>query len=142
MTPFSPSLLRLADTCRTDWPILSLKHDDIAHLFLDRMTLEYATPFPILIPRLSRQTTLTASSACEPTTTYTFSDDASSITSVTVSAIDNTCDVPVPVTFPQTAAVRVGGDVEVEQIGNEPIVLWVTLAGEEVSFSLDEPISL
>lgn len=81
-------------------------------------------------------------SACEPTTSYTLSDDASSVTSVTVSAIDNTCDVPIPVTFPQTAAVRVGGNVEVEQIGSEPIVLWVTLSGEEVSFSMDEPLSL
>ena len=31
---------------RTSWPILSLKHDDIAQLFLDRMTLEYENSSP------------------------------------------------------------------------------------------------
>ena len=62
---------------------------------------------------------------------------------MSISAIDNTCDVPIPVTFPPTAAVRVGGgNVEVEQIGSEPLVLWVTLSGAEVSFELEEPVTL
>lgn len=75
--------------------------------------------------------------------TYTYSDDATSIVSVTITSVDDACDVPIPVTFPQTAAVRVdGGDVEVEQIGSEPIVLWVRLSGEPLSFSMDEPVSL
>lgn len=119
-----------------------MKHDDIAHLFLDRMTLEYASPSPSpLIP--SQLQSLTSPSACEPTISYTLSDDAASITSVTVSALDNACNVTVPVTFPPTAAVNVGGAaVEVEQIGSEPLVLWVTLGGEEVIISLGEPMTL
>ena len=138
---------------RTSWPILSLKHDDIAQLFLDRMTLEYEHPLhpspspkktwrPGPLSLITRKANL-FQSACEPQITYTFSDDATAITSVSISAIDNTCDVPIPVTFPPTAAVRVGGgNVEVEQIGNEPLVLWVTLSGAEVSFELEEPVTL
>lgn len=62
---------------------------------------------------------------------------------MTVSSVDNACDVPIPVTFPPTAAVRVdGGDVQVEQIGTEPVVLWVRLSGESLTFSLDEPVTL
>src|SRR5690606_37247012 len=68
---------------------------------------------------------------------------ATSITRVSVTANDDDSDAPISVTFPQAAAVRVdGGDVQVEQIGTEPVVLWVRLDGEPITFTLDEPVSL
>lgn len=105
------------------------------------MALEYAPLVPFRLNPLSKE--LTNPSQCEPQISYTFSNEATSITSVTITANDDSCDVPIPVTFPQTAAVRVdGGDVQVEQIGTEPVVLWVKLDGEPLSFTLDEPVSL
>ena len=62
---------------------------------------------------------------------------------MTVTANDDTCDVPIPVTLPPTASVSIdGGDVQVEQIGSEPVVLYVRLSGEPQSFTLDQPLSL
>ena len=82
-------------------------------------------------------------SECEPKLTYTLSDDAASITSVTVTANNNTCDVPIPVTFPRATGVQPEGQgIELEQLGSEPLVVWTTLSGEAVTLTLDEPITL
>lgn len=62
---------------------------------------------------------------------------------VTVTAHNNTCDVPVPVTFPRTAAVYAESeDIEMEQLGSEPLVVWTRLSGEAVTLTLDEPMTL
>lgn len=82
-------------------------------------------------------------SECEPKLSYTLSDDAASITSVIVTANNNTCDVPIPVTFPRATDVQMEGQgIELEQLGSEPLVVWATLSGEAVTLTLDEPITL
>lgn len=42
--PPTPQAHKLTPPLSTNWPILSLKHDDIAALFLNRMELEYVPP--------------------------------------------------------------------------------------------------
>lgn len=62
---------------------------------------------------------------------------------MTVTANNNTCDVPIPVTFPRAVTVQTEGqDIEVEELGSEPLVVWTKLSGEAVIFTLDEPMML
>ncbi|KAF2458194.1 hypothetical protein BDY21DRAFT_363118 [Lineolata rhizophorae] len=102
----------------TDWPIVTLKHDDIAAAFINRMGRDQ----------------------CEPGMTYTLSNDGTSITGVTVTANGNSCDEAIPVTFPGPVTSNNGGTPE--QIGNDPLTIWVTLSGSPVSFTLSTPVSL
>jgi hypothetical protein len=102
----------------TNWPIFSLKHDDIAKLFMNRMTLD----------------------ACKPNLSYTYSANGTSITGVTVTTNGNTCSVPVPVTFPGTATTS--GSATSDKVGSEPLIMWATLSGSPVSFTLGTPIAL
>ncbi|SPO06303.1 related to extracellular serine-rich protein [Cephalotrichum gorgonifer] len=108
-------LLRL-----TNWPIRSLKHDDIAHAFLDRMALDQ----------------------CEPELTYTLSDDSTAITGVTITAKDNKCDVPIPATLSWAGSVGTVASFTVDELGNEPLVIWTTLSGEEATYTFAEPLAL
>ncbi|KAJ4168868.1 hypothetical protein NW754_010799 [Fusarium falciforme] len=103
----------------TDWPIVSLKHDDIAQYFLDRKTLD----------------------DCKPQLSYGFSDDGKTIESVTVTANGNTCDVPVPVTVPGGASAS-GGSSSSDTLGSEPTIEWVTLAGSPVTLTLSQPLTV
>jgi hypothetical protein len=89
------------------WPVVSLKHDDIAAGFTQRVVRD----------------------ACN----YTMSWESESgvITGVTVSAphVNNTCGASIPVTFPGTVR---GEDVKgyvSEQIGSDPLTVWVQLGG-------------
>ncbi|OAA44128.1 hypothetical protein NOR_03856 [Metarhizium rileyi] len=104
----------------TDWPILSLKHDDIATYFIDRMTLD----------------------GCKPKSTYTFSADGKTISSVTVTANGNTCSVPVPVTIPSGTATATGGNLKLTKVGTEPPITWVTLSGSPVTIELGTPVNV
>ncbi|KAI8664211.1 hypothetical protein NCS55_00929200 [Fusarium keratoplasticum] len=103
----------------TDWPIVSLKHDDIAQYFLDRKTLD----------------------DCNPQLSYGFSDDGKTIESVTVTANGNTCSVPVPVTVPGGASAS-GGSSSSDTLGSEPTIEWVTLAGSPVTLTLSQPLTV
>ncbi|CAI4213487.1 unnamed protein product [Parascedosporium putredinis] len=103
----------------TNWPVLTLKHDDIAQLFVDRM----------------------ARDQCTPNLSYNYSEDGLFITSVTVTTTDNTCDVPVPVTFPGSVESTDGVGSE-DKVGDEPLIVWVTMEGSPVTFTLAEPVSL
>jgi hypothetical protein len=104
----------------TNWPITSLKHDDIGKYFVDRMTLD----------------------ACKPTLSYSFASGGGSIDSVTVSTEGNTCGVPVPVTIPGGSATPSGGSSTNDQVGSEPTIVWVTLAGSPVTLSLSQAVSV
>ncbi|KAG8413411.1 hypothetical protein J3458_012975 [Metarhizium acridum] len=105
----------------TNWPLLSLKHDDLATYFINRMTLD----------------------ACQPKSSYTYSTDGKSIERVTVTANGNTCSVPVPVTFPGgIATTALGGPLKSTQVGSEPPILWVTLSGKPVEIRLWTPVNL
>lgn len=102
----------------TNWPILTLKHDDMAQYFLNRM----------------------ARDNCNPNLSYTYSSDGTKITAVTVTANGNTCSVPIPVTFPGTATTT--ASTTKDQVGSEPLIEWVTLNGSPVTLTLGTPIAV
>ncbi|EFY97716.1 hypothetical protein X797_002917 [Metarhizium robertsii] len=105
----------------TNWPLLSLKHDDLATYFLNRMALD----------------------ACQPKSSYTYSADGKTITRVTVTANGNTCSAPVPVTFPGgIATTTLLGPLKSTKVGSEPPILWVTLSGRPVEILLWTPVKL
>lgn len=62
------------------------------------------------------------------------------ITAVTVSATGNTCSEPVPVTFPVAPTSTQG--FTTEQVGSDPLTVWVKLSGSPVTFTLSTPIAL
>lgn len=62
------------------------------------------------------------------------------ITGATVSAENNNCQEPIPVTFPVAPTDTKG--FKTEQIGADPLTVWVKLSGSPVSFDLSEPIPL
>ncbi|ESZ97904.1 hypothetical protein SBOR_1703 [Sclerotinia borealis F-4128] len=101
-----------------DWPILTYKHDDLAALFVNRMTRD----------------------ACGASLSYQLDTTASSITGFTLFANGDTCSTPIPVTLPGPVTDTKGATTE--QIGNDPITLWVTLSGAPVSFTLSTPIAV
>lgn len=103
----------------TTWPVVTLKHDDIAAQFTNRMALD----------------------GCNANLSYTYSTDGKHITGVTVTANGNTCSVPVPVTFPGPVTTSSSG-VTYEQLGKDPITAWVTLSGSAVSFTMTTPVAV
>ncbi|KAK0751245.1 hypothetical protein B0T18DRAFT_478288 [Schizothecium vesticola] len=105
----------------TNWPILSLKHDDIATIFLNRMELD----------------------KCSPALRYHLSDDGQFIVRATVSSANgNTCGVPVPVTMPGSATAAGSAALTREQVGSEPVVYWVGLNGGVVDLVLGEGVGV
>ncbi|QKX57460.1 uncharacterized protein TRUGW13939_04573 [Talaromyces rugulosus] len=98
------------------WPLITLKHQDMSAQFAERM----------------------ARDACGYRLSYTISDNK--ITGVTVTANNNTCSTPVPVTFP-VAPTSTNG-YTTEQVGDDPLTVWVPLSGSPVSFTLSTAISL
>ncbi|KAF3762059.1 hypothetical protein M406DRAFT_104348 [Cryphonectria parasitica EP155] len=103
----------------TNWPIFSMKHDDIGAYMVDRMTLD----------------------ACNPNLVYNYADDGLSITSVTVGANSNTCSVPVPVTFPGTASTTASGGYT-DQNGTEPLIYYTPLTGSTVTYTLGAAVPI
>ena len=77
---------------------------------------------------------------CRPTLTWQVDSKANTITGVTVAANRNTCSVPIPVTFPGTVTDQQGATTE--QLGSDPLTLWVSLTGKPVSFTLTNPVIL
>jgi hypothetical protein len=105
----------------SNWPVITLKHDDIAKLFLDRETRD----------------------SCSPNLVYTYAADGKTISGATLyTANGNTCSVPVPVTFPGTASVGTGGSASSDKVGSEPLIMWATMAGQPVTFSLGSAVSI
>jgi len=105
-----------ADFVRVTWPIISMKHDDFATAFLNRMTRD----------------------GCFPSLTWTTDLTAGTITAVTLSALDNTCTTAIPVTFPGSVTSTQG--FTTEQIGSDPLTIWVNMTGSPVTFTLSTPI--
>jgi len=62
------------------------------------------------------------------------------ITGVTVNANGNTCGSPIPVAFPTPPTDTQG--FQTEEIGNDPLTVWVQLSGTPVTFTLSSPIPL
>lgn len=92
--------------------MISLKQDDLAVQFTNRMTLD----------------------ACQPNLTYSYAANGLSIVSVTVTALGNACSVPIPVQIQAsatTAAVHT-----TEQLGSDPLKSWTTWCGTPVTITL------
>ncbi|KAN0071986.1 hypothetical protein V8E54_009715 [Elaphomyces granulatus] len=99
-----------------DWPLISQKHGDMSTAFAARA----------------------ARDACGYSISWTV--DADQITGVTVSSNNgSTCNSPIPVTFPVSPTSTLG--FPTEQIGNDPLTVWVSLTGNPVSMTLSTPIS-
>jgi len=100
-----------------NWPIITLKSDDITAAFSSRM----------------------ARDNCAPAMSYTLSSDAKSIVGVVVSTT-NSCSVPIPVTVPGPIT---NTGYTTEQIGNDPLTVWVPISsGKSVSLTLKTPVTL
>jgi hypothetical protein len=79
-----------------------------------------------------------ARDACGYYLTYTTSNNQ--ITGVTLSANGNTCSSPIPITFPVAPTSTQG--FKTEQIGSDPLTVWVTLSGAPLYFALSTPLAL
>ncbi|POR39131.1 Uncharacterized protein TPAR_00683 [Tolypocladium paradoxum] len=104
----------------TNWPIISLKHDDIAAYFIKRKTLD----------------------DCQPKAAYTYADDGKTIVSVTVTTNGNTCSVPVPVTFPSGSVLTSGGTSTLDKVGSEPPISWVKMSGLPVTLRFSTAVKI
>lgn len=79
-----------------------------------------------------------ARDACSYGLTYAIT--SGSITGVTVTANGNTCGTSVPITVPGSVTNTQG--FATEQIGSDPLTIWVALSGSPVSFTLSQPVAL
>jgi hypothetical protein len=102
------------------WPVLNLKHDDLAQLFTDRMTRD----------------------KCSYNLAYTFSTDGKTIIAVTVTATNNKCTAPIPITLPVKVGAYVGGTLRQETVGSDPLTVWVNLIGLPVVISLASTVTI
>ncbi|RKF82555.1 putative extracellular serine-rich protein [Golovinomyces cichoracearum] len=100
------------------WPVLSLKHDDIATAFIDRMTRDL----------------------CQPLLSWNTDPNSSTITGITLTANNNMCNAKIPVTVPVDVTDLHG--FTTEQIGSDPLTIWASLSGSAVSFDFVKPISI
>ena len=81
-----------------------------------------------------------ARDGCNPQLMYQINPTAATITGVTLSTIGNTCAQPIPVTVPGTVMNLQG--FTTEQIGGDPLTIWVKMSGKAVSFTLAKPVPL
>ena len=79
-----------------------------------------------------------AADQCGLQMTYVTNAVTDTITGVVVSSTGNTCSVPLPVTFPGTVTSTHG--FTTEQIGNDPLTIWVEMTGSPVTFTLSTPV--
>lgn len=100
------------------WPIITLKQDDLGRAFVARRQRD----------------------ECQPALTINYSADGHNLVGVTLSAADTNCAVEIPVSFP--GPVKDTKGARSEQIGSDPLTLWVTPAGASVTFELTTPLSL
>ncbi len=101
----------------TTWAVVTLKHDDLAVQFTNRM----------------------ARDACGYALTWNYNAAGNAVNSVTLTANGNTCSVPIPVTVPGPVTVS-GGTATSDQVGNDPLTMWVTLSGSPVTLTLNTPV--
>ncbi|KAH7123623.1 hypothetical protein B0J11DRAFT_317353 [Dendryphion nanum] len=98
-----------------NWPLVTLKQDDLAAYFVSRMTRDQ----------------------CGYSMSYTIQNRK--IVSVTVTANGNSCGAEIPITVPGTVTDR---RQRQEKLGNDPLTVWVTLAGAPITLTLTTPISI
>ncbi|CAG8950738.1 hypothetical protein HYFRA_00002949 [Hymenoscyphus fraxineus] len=100
------------------WPLVSKKHDDLAASFLSRMNRD----------------------ACKPNLSWIIDNSRQTITGATVSAGNMSCPEKLPFTFP-TAVTDTQGATK-EQLGSDPLTLWVVLSGKSITFTFTTPIPI
>lgn len=98
------------------WPIRTLKHDDLGVAFVARRQRD----------------------ECQPALRMDYSADGNSLVGATVSAGNANCQVEIPVTFP--GPVKDTKGARSEQLGSDPLTLWVRPGGASVSFELTTPV--
>lgn len=99
-----------------DWPLVTITHKEMSDAFLARYQRDQ----------------------CGYALSYTVSDKK--ITAVTVTTNGNTCSRPIPVTFPVAPTSTQG--FATEQLGHDPLTVWVQMSGSPVTFTLSTPIAL
>ena len=78
---------------------------------------------------------------CRPSMTWTSSADGASITSVNVyTAGGNSCGTTIPVTVPGPISDTTGATKE--QVGSDPLTLWVTMSGASRQYKLASALKL
>ena len=112
-----------------DWPIVTIKHEEVRRLFPSAHALLTWQMSAHFHERFVRD-------ACNYGVTC--STSSRGITGVTVFADGNTCSAPIPVTFPVAPTDTKG--FRTEQIGSDPLTVWVELTGSPVSFDLSKPV--
>jgi hypothetical protein len=96
----------------------TLKHDDLMQAFLNRQTRDL----------------------CRPSMTWQTSADGKSIESVNVYTASNKCDTTIPITVPSAVASNTGATKE--QVGSDPLTLWVTMSGSSRNYKFSKAIPL
>lgn len=99
-----------------NWPMVTLKQADLATTFTNRQTRD----------------------ACAPQLTWVRT--GSQITGATISANGNFCPVPIPFTLPNGVTTNAQG-FQTEQIGNDPLTIWVALQGAPVTFTFNTALN-
>jgi hypothetical protein len=100
--------------------MVTKKHDDIAQAFIDRM----------------------ARDQCSPSLTWNFDEAHKHLVSVTLStATQNRCKVPIPVTFPSGVS-RLPAGSRREQLGSDPLTVWVAMNGSPVTMTLSPAVPI
>jgi hypothetical protein len=100
--------------------MITKKHDDVAQAFLDRM----------------------ARDQCSPSLTWNFNQDHTRLVSVTLTtATQNRCKVTIPVTFPGGVQRLPQGSTR-EQVGSDPLTVWVRMNGTPVTMTLSPAVPI
>jgi hypothetical protein len=81
-----------------------------------------------------------ARDSCKPNLTWTYDTTGKMITGFSVTTAGNTCSTTVPVTIPTTVTNTQG--FTTEKVGNDPMTIWVKMAGGPVTFTFTTPITL
>jgi len=110
-----------AFTSLVDWPFVNIPNDDLFDYYTARMVKDQCNPTTQLLLSTSGNTT--------------------QITGFVVDCTGSTCPEPIPVTIPGGTVTDLQGSTT-EQVGNDPLTLWVPLSGSPKTFTLTTPISL
>jgi hypothetical protein len=103
----------------TTWPLKTLKQDDLVQQFVNRQTRDL----------------------CRPSLTWTTTADGASIESVNVyTAGGNRCGTTIPITVPGALADTTGATRE--QLGSDPLTLWVSMTGASRQYRFSQAIPL
>ena len=108
-------------TSLVNWPIVNVGNDQLFDYFTARMVKDQCNPTTELV--------------------LTTSGNKTQITGFIVDCAGHTCPEPIPVTIPSGSVTNLQGSTT-EQVGNDPLTIWVPLSGSPKTFTLTSPITL